>query len=299
MRPGHVVGFFYTFCILLQGSLPYTQVHVWRWWRVALEVFVAVHGAMVAYFVQGSTTMWRMFLFGFLLIFVATQQFGLDVGGLWGHVAISVVYVVAVAAVYLYQRAPPRDLNELVRIAVIEYGFVFVIWLVVALSVYCFGAAAVQEGGASTAAAVVVMTLLLIVATMGSSELFECIARRAARRKMAEQAKQAAAGGGGGGDVAAGGGGDRAVKREVVAIKIGGKLYDVTEFVEEHPGGGAVLRKYAGGKDATAAFQRAEHPEYAVAMMSKYVVESEQQQQGGSGDGGGDGGTVPLLQQQQ
>ncbi|KAF8759669.1 FMN-dependent dehydrogenase [Rhizoctonia solani] len=41
---------------------------------------------------------------------------------------------------------------------------------------------------------------------------------------------------------------------------VSGKVYDVTEFISEHPGGSAVLLKHA-GKDATAAYEMAHGPE--------------------------------------
>ncbi|QRW16182.1 FMN-dependent alpha-hydroxy acid dehydrogenase [Rhizoctonia solani] len=43
-------------------------------------------------------------------------------------------------------------------------------------------------------------------------------------------------------------------------IIVSGKVYDVTEFISEHPGGSAVLLKHA-GKDATAAYEMAHGPE--------------------------------------
>ncbi|CAE6503647.1 unnamed protein product [Rhizoctonia solani] len=43
-------------------------------------------------------------------------------------------------------------------------------------------------------------------------------------------------------------------------IIVSGKIYDVTEFLSEHPGGSTVLLKHA-GKDATAAYEMAHGPE--------------------------------------
>ncbi|KAF8607793.1 putative cytochrome b2, mitochondrial precursor [Ceratobasidium sp. AG-I] len=43
-------------------------------------------------------------------------------------------------------------------------------------------------------------------------------------------------------------------------IVVSGKIYDVTEFLSEHPGGSAILLKYA-GRDATAAYEVAHGPE--------------------------------------
>jgi len=56
-----------------------------------------------------------------------------------------------------------------------------------------------------------------------------------------------------------------------VRIEVDGIGYNVTSFLELHPGGAAVLRKYA-GKDASAAFHRARHSMNAKRMMQKYAV---------------------------
>ena len=74
--PGHLLGFFYTFMLLLQGSLFFTRLHVNKWWMVLMEVTVLAHGTIVA-IVQGNN-LWPMFLFGFLGVFVVTQMWGLN-----------------------------------------------------------------------------------------------------------------------------------------------------------------------------------------------------------------------------
>ena len=72
----HVIGFFYMFLLFIQLSLARTRVHVDRYWTLALEVVVLVHGASVAFFTQGSI-IWTMFFTGFLTIFIVTQSTGL------------------------------------------------------------------------------------------------------------------------------------------------------------------------------------------------------------------------------
>ena len=72
---GHLIGFFYMFLLLVQGSLFYTRIHVNRWWTFALEVTVLVHGTLVA-FMQGNG-LWPMFFFGVAGILVITQMYGL------------------------------------------------------------------------------------------------------------------------------------------------------------------------------------------------------------------------------
>ncbi|GMT33619.1 hypothetical protein PFISCL1PPCAC_24916, partial [Pristionchus fissidentatus] len=52
---------------------------------------------------------------------------------------------------------------------------------------------------------------------------------------------------------------------------IGNKVYDVTKFVDEHPGGCEVLLEQA-GKDATEAFEDVGHSTDARAMKEEYLV---------------------------
>jgi cytochrome b involved in lipid metabolism len=52
---------------------------------------------------------------------------------------------------------------------------------------------------------------------------------------------------------------------------IGGKVYDVTKFLEDHPGGDEVLLS-ATGKDATDDFEDVGHSTSARSMMDDYLV---------------------------
>jgi hypothetical protein len=139
--PGHLVGFFYMFLLLVQGSLFFTRAHVNRWWTVTLKLMVAVHGALVAIMTSGRGGMWPMFLFGFLAIFVLTQMYGL---GLSPRVRmiIGVGYVAAVAAVYSW-RGWSR-VSEITWIPVIEYGLVALLAALVAAGLWI--AARVRNG---------------------------------------------------------------------------------------------------------------------------------------------------------
>lgn len=76
---GHLIGFFYMFLLLVQSSLMFTTAHTNRWWTLTLELFVAVHGTLVAVMNSGPDGIWPMFPFGFMAIFVLTQMHG--VGG--------------------------------------------------------------------------------------------------------------------------------------------------------------------------------------------------------------------------
>jgi L-lactate dehydrogenase (cytochrome) len=46
----------------------------------------------------------------------------------------------------------------------------------------------------------------------------------------------------------------------ILVPQVSGQVYDVTEFLAEHPGGSAILLKHA-GRDATAAYEVAHGPE--------------------------------------
>ncbi|CAA0841614.1 Cytochrome b5 isoform B [Striga hermonthica] len=54
-------------------------------------------------------------------------------------------------------------------------------------------------------------------------------------------------------------------------LVISGKVYDVTKFLEDHPGGDEVLVSST-GKDATAEFDDVGHSHEAWAMLEKFYV---------------------------
>ncbi|XVF33108.1 hypothetical protein REPUB_Repub17cG0140000 [Reevesia pubescens] len=54
-------------------------------------------------------------------------------------------------------------------------------------------------------------------------------------------------------------------------LLISGKVYDVTPFLEEHPGGDEVLLA-ASGKDATEDFEDVGHSDDAKEIMEKYYI---------------------------
>ena len=117
---GHLLGTFYTLLLLQQGSLFFTRAHRDRVWTMLLEVFVLVHGAMVAYLTIGGPH-WQMFLFGFLTLFIITQMHGIGLGrrARWGVV---LTYAACVAFNY-WGRG--WDWLEVFRIPLVEFGFVY------------------------------------------------------------------------------------------------------------------------------------------------------------------------------
>jgi len=54
-------------------------------------------------------------------------------------------------------------------------------------------------------------------------------------------------------------------------IIIDGKVYDVTEFLNEHPGGIDIMLEY-GGLDATAPFSDVGHSKDAKSILQKYYI---------------------------
>ena len=125
--PGHLAGFFYTFLLMLQGSLFLTRIHVNKWWMLVQEVTVLLHGTVVAIF-QGAE-LWQMFAFGFGAMFVITQMHGLNFSRLTRWL-IGLGYAAAVVAVY---NADWTRLNEIIRIPVIEYLVAFIMAGIIAL----------------------------------------------------------------------------------------------------------------------------------------------------------------------
>jgi hypothetical protein len=70
----HVTGFMHVGILLIQQSLIFTPMHLNRYWRMTLEVWVAIHGAITA---AQNQHMSGMFLFGFIWMAVFTQIHGL------------------------------------------------------------------------------------------------------------------------------------------------------------------------------------------------------------------------------
>ena len=54
-------------------------------------------------------------------------------------------------------------------------------------------------------------------------------------------------------------------------IVIDNRVYDLTKYLEEHPGGINIIMKYA-GKDATEAFENINHSKNAYKLLNKYVI---------------------------
>jgi hypothetical protein len=125
---GHLIGFFYMFLLLLQGSLFFTRIHVNRYWTLVQEFTVLVHGALVAVY-QGNN-LWPMFAFGFGGMFVITQMHGI---GLKRFTKWALFGLYLGLALLVYSQRGFNKIYELASIPLIEYLSVVVLSLLFGL----------------------------------------------------------------------------------------------------------------------------------------------------------------------
>ena len=59
-------------------------------------------------------------------------------------------------------------------------------------------------------------------------------------------------------------------------IYLNGNKYDITEFINEHPGGSDL---FIDGKDMTKEFEEAQHSDIAKKMLKKYLIKSEEKEE--------------------
>lgn len=144
---GHLIGLFYMFLLLLQGSLFMTRAHTNRWWTMSLELLVAVHGTLVAIMSSGPDGAWPMFLFGFLGVFVLTQMHGL---GLSGNVRWVLAALYAGSVLLVYNGRGLGGLDEVVRIPAIEYLLVGVLAVLTWLGLRTARLVTARRGGGDT-----------------------------------------------------------------------------------------------------------------------------------------------------
>jgi hypothetical protein len=132
---GHLLGFFYFFMLLTQLSLAKTNWHTNIKWITVLEVYVAFHGAVVA--INAGNRMWPMFFFGFMMMFIVTQVYGiiknrLAITGIIASYAtlVLITYSGLLRDAFSGTRVGWSDIHQITWIPIILYGLVFVItWL--------------------------------------------------------------------------------------------------------------------------------------------------------------------------
>ena len=64
---------------------------------------------------------------------------------------------------------------------------------------------------------------------------------------------------------------ERANTEEKAWVVINGKVYDVTEFAEEHPGGEHLIQEVF-GKDATEGFESVTHSDAAMEILEELYI---------------------------
>ena len=131
---GHLIGFFYMFLLLLQGSLFFTRIHINRWWTLIQEVGVLIHGTIVA-IMQGNE-LWPMFAFGFGGVFVVTQMYGIAISK-WLRGILLGFYITS--ALIIYNDRGWASLNEIIRIPLIDYLAVLVLAGLIGLGLWLAG----------------------------------------------------------------------------------------------------------------------------------------------------------------
>lgn len=121
---GHLVGFLYMFMLFVQSALIFNRAHLNKWWMFLLEVFVVIHGTVVALF-QGNG-LWPMFAFGFGAMIILTQMYGLGLNT-WTKRGLAIGFLVLVTAYYSLS-GNFSGLNEVIRILIIDYAVIFLLY---------------------------------------------------------------------------------------------------------------------------------------------------------------------------
>ena len=121
---GHLVGFLYMFMLFVQSALIFNRAHLNKWWTFTLEVFVVIHGTVVALF-QGNG-LWPMFAFGFGAMIILTQMYGLGLNT-WTKRGLAIGFIVLVTAYYSLS-GDIGGVNEVIRIPFVDYAAIFLLY---------------------------------------------------------------------------------------------------------------------------------------------------------------------------
>ena len=121
---GHLMGFLYMFMLFVQSALIFNHAHLNKWWTFTLEVFVVVHGTVVAV-LQGNG-LWPMFAFGFGAMIILTQMYGLGLNT-WTRRVLAIGFIILAVGYYtLFETI--RSVNEVIRIPIIDYVVIFLLY---------------------------------------------------------------------------------------------------------------------------------------------------------------------------
>jgi len=123
---GHLAGFFYMFMLFVQSALIFNRAHINKWWTVTLEVFVLIHGVLVALF-QGNG-MWPMFAFGFGAMFILVQMYGLGLNS-WTKRILWLIFIAVTVGTYAYMDRLPQ-IHEVIRIPMLDYLMIGIIYFI-------------------------------------------------------------------------------------------------------------------------------------------------------------------------
>ena len=131
VTPGHLIGFFYMFMLLLQGSLFFTRYHINRWWTLMLEFFMVIHGTTVAWFaIAGLEARWAQFLFGGLGVLLITQMHGVKLK-FWHKFVITALSLAGAAWYYALHVEKLANLpNTVLSRYVAVVLLIGIIWLI-------------------------------------------------------------------------------------------------------------------------------------------------------------------------
>jgi hypothetical protein len=123
---GHLAGFFYMFMLFVQSALIFNRAHINKWWTVTLEVFVLIHGVLVAVF-QGNA-MWPMFAFGFGAMFFLVQMYGLGLNT-WTKRILWIAFITLTVGTYAYMDRLSQ-IHEIIRIPMLDYMMIGLFYLI-------------------------------------------------------------------------------------------------------------------------------------------------------------------------
>ena len=301
----HSPGFFSLFCILIQGCLLFTTAHLNPVWRVALELMGFPHAIYVEYS-HSERCRWKMFLTGVLItpLVVHFHIFKLSVAT---TTALLIGYFSLV--LFLYRNMPWNRWSEPLHFPVAIFSLIFLVYGILYIPykitnlLGIWPEAKVQgtipmgfDSGVWICG--VFLFVSIVVLTFVLADLFEGLLRSYAkkvgamnesvsmvfsissdidmsvhassRKKSIEYNKI----------------GDYDLptvtmdqvskhnKKTDAWIVISGLVYDVTDFIDFHPGSSAILFEQC-GKDATLAFyginRGAGHPNETIKSMTKML----------------------------
>lgn len=139
--PQLLTGFVYMFLLMTQINVAYTKIHLNRKWVTLLEVFVAIHAAIVAIYntiMNNSTDMWAMFLTGFLGMFIITYMHSLGLPK-WSRLGFLLAYIGLI--VWIYLPSPIGYGRDPMRIIMLEFLWIPIILIALAFlfAGICYG----------------------------------------------------------------------------------------------------------------------------------------------------------------